>query len=182
MSPRSSRGFTVIELVVVIGILGVLAALLLPAVTHIRDRGQEVAARKQMERLAGAVVAYLDRYPRLGPEDGGADFAARPWFYLHRAPVAAGDQPFAEMPASQRAGDAIRDPRTGGASAFVWRIDNRRVAPASPRSYTGRVAIVSEAGTTAVDDDLSYTLITHADPAHPEDIPGSWRWQRGDED
>jgi len=64
--PRSLRGFTLIEVMVVIVILGVLAALIVPKVMNRPDEARIVAAKQDIAALSQALKLYkLDnrRYP-----------------------------------------------------------------------------------------------------------------------
>jgi len=63
-SRQGSRGFTLVELLVVLVILGLIAAIATPQVIKYLGRANSDAARIQVERLAG----ILDLY-RLEPED-----------------------------------------------------------------------------------------------------------------
>lgn len=72
------RGFTLIELLVVVAIIGLLAALLLPAIVKVRCKAKERVAQSQCRDIGSALEAYRSdyaMYPRDGhssPTNGGA--------------------------------------------------------------------------------------------------------------
>ncbi len=64
--PRSQRGFTLIEIMVVIAILGILAALIVPKIMSRPDEARRVAAKQDIGTVMQALNLYrLDngRYP-----------------------------------------------------------------------------------------------------------------------
>jgi len=54
----SRRGFTLTELLVVIGIIIALVALLIPALAHVRRKGRDAEARAQLQGIAEALETY----------------------------------------------------------------------------------------------------------------------------
>ena len=99
-----SRGFTLIEVMVVIVILGVLAALVVPRIMSRPDEARVVAARQDIASLMQALKLYkLDnrRYP--STEQGLGALVARPtaapapenWkAYVERLPADPWGQPY----------------------------------------------------------------------------------------
>jgi general secretion pathway protein G len=78
-TPRRHRGFTLIEIMVVIVILGILAALVVPRVLDRPDEARVVAARNAVAAIAQALKLYrLDnqRYPTT--QQGLAALVSRP--------------------------------------------------------------------------------------------------------
>lgn len=62
---KSSRAFTLIELLIVIAILGILMALLFPAVQSALDAAKRASAKNDVVQIATAVTAYETEYGRL---------------------------------------------------------------------------------------------------------------------
>lgn len=87
---KQNSGFTLIELLIVMAILGMLAALVGPALFGNLGKGQRATAATQIDSLATALDLYrtdIGRYPRtlegLMENDTGRDIWAGP--YLARA-------------------------------------------------------------------------------------------------
>lgn len=52
---RSKKGFTLVELIVVIAIIGVLAAIIVPTTLHFVNEGRTEAAREELVRVRDAI-------------------------------------------------------------------------------------------------------------------------------
>jgi prepilin-type N-terminal cleavage/methylation domain-containing protein len=65
-SPRPCSAFTLVELLIVIGIIGVLISILLPVISKVRDQGYKASSEAQIRALSAAVDAYygdFNAYP-----------------------------------------------------------------------------------------------------------------------
>lgn len=86
-APRRRIGFTLVELLVVITIIGVLIALLVPVVWAAVNRANDARVAAEINTLASALASFKNKYQEYPPsrivlvEDGGFDVGTSPSFF-----------------------------------------------------------------------------------------------------
>ncbi|MBI1178774.1 prepilin-type N-terminal cleavage/methylation domain-containing protein [bacterium] len=74
---HDQRGFTLIELLVVIAIIGVLAALILPALARAKEQGNKIQCVSNLKQLQLAWQLYADDHDGWLPGNGGDYYSGR---------------------------------------------------------------------------------------------------------
>jgi len=72
-SKRKGNGFTLVELLVVITIIGILLGLMLPAVQQVREAARRTSCRNNLKQMSLAMLSYSKRFESFAPGSLGRD-------------------------------------------------------------------------------------------------------------
>src|SRR5215204_4196935 len=68
---RRAFGFTAIELIVVVGVIGIMAAILLPALNKAKEQGKATACRNNLKQITMGFLMYAEDNEEFLPWPGG---------------------------------------------------------------------------------------------------------------
>ena len=84
MRKTQRNAFTLVELLVVIAVIGVLVALLLPAVQMAREAARRMSCSNNLKQLALGVHLYQDKFGVMPPHNLGSGVNRNAWGWAPR--------------------------------------------------------------------------------------------------
>lgn len=121
------KAFTLIELLVVIAIIGVLIALLVPAVQKVREASNRTQCANNLKQLALAVLDYETSVGSVPPSSsGGSTYSDRPSWCVQILPYIEQDALYRKF--NLKADYAKQDPAATGTTLAVFICPTRRRA------------------------------------------------------
>jgi prepilin-type N-terminal cleavage/methylation domain-containing protein/prepilin-type processing-associated H-X9-DG protein len=188
---RRRNGFTLVELLVVIAIIGILVALLLPAINAARESGRRTACSNNLRQTGLAFIAYAEAngvYPppyREDPDTGTfihilpfCEFNSiyeqynlnEPWYSAANARAVQTNIPMLVCPSAPAGRDYISDYAADceiSGDVYDPLVQNKKIEPRS--EYLGSLAPIDTGVSSPqkVTDGLSHTLMLFEDGGRP---------------
>src|SRR4051812_2852977 len=85
LSGRRHVAFTLVELLVVIGIIALLIAILMPSLSRARQQGQRIQCMSNMRQIGMATMQYTNENKGWFPRAAGGGSAFDDWIYWDSA-------------------------------------------------------------------------------------------------
>lgn len=172
--PAGCRGFTLVELLLVIGILAILIALLFPALRKARESAQQVKCMSNMRQIAMATLAFADDNRGLMPAGATWDIYKLDRSTWQFSKVSSSSDPAVKSPADWIAWQRIKDPLTGIPSGA----SDQNITYSALARYLGAKTVFTSGGDAAnranptleavfrCPSDNLLSRPSHADPSH----------------
>jgi len=159
-SHRKCRGFTLIELLVVISIIGILAGLLLPAVSRAKASANSAKCVSNLRQIGTAFTAYAgdhnDYLPPVGWSQQGA------WYYNQFGYLLVPLGPYLQLPAATSS--VPKYAPVFMCPSFLAVVPWAAGSPSAPAAYLLNVSVPLTSGTTSVNPFGSGTGSTATPP------------------
>jgi prepilin-type N-terminal cleavage/methylation domain-containing protein/prepilin-type processing-associated H-X9-DG protein len=178
-SPARQIGFTLVELLVVIGIIAILVGLLLPALRRARQAAEAAACLSNLRQLSMAIFSFSTDHLGRMPARGGFNLYKMDPVSYQISQITSDSDPYVSNPADWIAWQRIKDPVTGiPDSAANQNITYSAIAP-----YLGGQHITTTTGDAAnsVNATLDAIFRCPADtiasrPSHADTSHGYYRY------
>lgn len=173
-APRSSVGFTLVELLVVISIIALLIGILLPALGSAREAGRSVACLSNLRQISVAGYMYMDDFDEYVGWTGFADGDRKRKLFYYLQQGRDNSDPSAIQVWRCPSAQSVIDPTTREETAASYGFNRmlNRVRPDWVRSHTQTVAIIDG----GINSDGELIAATHMwNPSRPDSGGGEGR-------